>query len=110
MNIKKESQILVHRGFFTSCLLKQFLSLLLTYYFYFLNKSLYTCTSQKNTQYSTFYCTLFIFQHTQVDDFVSYVMNMSQAYNTRNVIITMGEDFNYQSAHMWFKNLDKLIK
>lgn len=22
----------------------------------------------------------------------------------------MGEDFNYQSAHMWFKNLDKLIK
>ena len=46
----------------------------------------------------------------QVDDFVRYVTNMSQAYNTQNVIITMGEDFNYQLAQMWFKNLDKLIK
>lgn len=46
----------------------------------------------------------------QVDDFVSYVTNMSQVYRTNNVLITMGEDFNYQSAHMWFKNLDKLIK
>lgn len=46
----------------------------------------------------------------QVDDFVAYVKNMSNSYRTNNVIITMGEDFNYQSAHMWFKNLDKLIK
>jgi lysosomal alpha-mannosidase len=46
----------------------------------------------------------------QVDDFVRYVTNMSQAYTTNNVVVTMGEDFNYQSAHMWFKNLDKLIK
>ena len=35
---------------------------------------------------------------------------MSNDYKTNNVLITMGEDFNYQSAHMWFKNLDKLIK
>lgn len=51
-----------------------------------------------------------LYSSTQVDDFVSYVTNMSQAYNTNNVIITMGEDFNYQLAQMWFKNLDKLIK
>lgn len=24
--------------------------------------------------------------------------------------MTMGEDFHYQNAHTWFKNLDKLIK
>lgn len=35
---------------------------------------------------------------------------MSGHYKTNNVIITMGEDFNYQDANMWFKNLDKLIK
>lgn len=46
----------------------------------------------------------------QVEDFVSFVTNMSNVYRTNNVLVTMGEDFNYQSAHMWFKNLDKLIK
>lgn len=46
----------------------------------------------------------------QVEDFVAYVTNMSSAYRTNNVIITMGEDFNFQVANMWFKNLDKLIK
>lgn len=46
----------------------------------------------------------------QVDEFIQYVTNMSSMYRTNNVIITMGEDFNYQSAHMWYKNLDKLIK
>jgi lysosomal alpha-mannosidase len=46
----------------------------------------------------------------QVNDFISVVGNMSASYRTNNVLITMGEDFNYQSAHMWFKNLDKLIK
>jgi hypothetical protein len=24
-------------------------------------------------------------------------------------MLTMGDDFNYQNAEMWFKNLDKLI-
>lgn len=34
---------------------------------------------------------------------------MSLSYRSQNLIITMGEDFNYQDANMWFKNLDKLI-
>ena len=25
-------------------------------------------------------------------------------------MMTMGEDFQYSNAHMWYKNLDKLIK
>lgn len=34
---------------------------------------------------------------------------MTDVYQTDNVLITMGEDFNYQDAEMWFTNLDKLI-
>ncbi|EEZ99703.1 Alpha-mannosidase 2-like Protein [Tribolium castaneum] len=45
----------------------------------------------------------------KVDDFFAYLDNVTKAYTTSNVIITMGEDFNYQNAHTWFKNLDKLI-
>ncbi|OWR45951.1 hypothetical protein KGM_212946B, partial [Danaus plexippus plexippus] len=36
--------------------------------------------------------------------------NMSEAYGTDNVLVTMGEDFQYQDASMWFINLDKLIQ
>ena len=25
-------------------------------------------------------------------------------------MVTMGDDFNYENANQWFKNLDKLIK
>lgn len=50
---------------------------------------------------------LFIFS--QVDQFFEYVKNMTKVYATNNVIVTMGNDFNYQDAHTWFKNLDKLI-
>ena len=25
-------------------------------------------------------------------------------------MMTMGDDFNYENANLWFKNLDKLIK
>lgn len=45
----------------------------------------------------------------RVDEFFAYVKNMSNCYATSNVIVTMGEDFNYQNAEQWFRNLDKLI-
>ena len=31
-------------------------------------------------------------------------------YKTNHIIMTMGSDFEYQNAHHWYKNLDKLIK
>uniref|UniRef100_A0A336LYZ7 Alpha-mannosidase n=1 Tax=Culicoides sonorensis TaxID=179676 RepID=A0A336LYZ7_CULSO len=46
----------------------------------------------------------------RVDQFFAYVNVMSQMYRTNNILITMGEDFNYQDANMWYKNMDKLIK
>lgn len=57
----------------------------------------------------TSFCPVFL-GPLQVNDFIKFLGNMSTSYRSENVLITMGEDFNYQSAHMWFKNLDKLIK
>lgn len=31
-------------------------------------------------------------------------------YRTDNLLITMGGDFTYMEAEMWYKNLDKLIR
>lgn len=46
----------------------------------------------------------------RVDDFLAYATNVSKIYTTNNILITMGEDFHYQDAEVWFKNLDKLIR
>ncbi|XP_030387439.1 lysosomal alpha-mannosidase-like isoform X2 [Scaptodrosophila lebanonensis] len=46
----------------------------------------------------------------RVDTFFKFVTRMAESYRTPNLLLTMGEDFNYQNADMWYKNLDKLIK
>lgn len=33
-----------------------------------------------------------------------------QFYRTNHTVMTMGSDFQYENANMWFKNLDKLIQ
>jgi hypothetical protein len=48
--------------------------------------------------------------HLQVQTFIAYAKSQAGNYSTNNIIMTMGEDFNYQDANMWFKNLDKLIR
>lgn len=45
----------------------------------------------------------------KINDFFAYLDNMTAVYTTDNLLITMGEDFQYQDAQVWFKNLDKLI-
>lgn len=45
----------------------------------------------------------------QVDAFFEQAKLISQKYSSNNVLITMGDDFHYQNARMWFENLDKLI-
>ncbi|XP_050677928.1 lysosomal alpha-mannosidase-like [Leptidea sinapis] len=42
--------------------------------------------------------------------FISYVKEQSRRYRSNNVIVTMGGDFTYQEAGMWYHNLDKLIE
>uniref|UniRef100_A0A3Q1H5R4 Alpha-mannosidase n=1 Tax=Anabas testudineus TaxID=64144 RepID=A0A3Q1H5R4_ANATE len=48
-----------------------------------------------------------------VDDVVNrfLVIANSQAmvYKTNHIIMTMGSDFQYENANLWYKNLDKLI-
>ncbi|KAJ4433199.1 hypothetical protein ANN_15456 [Periplaneta americana] len=46
----------------------------------------------------------------KVQDFVNYVREQASHYTSSNIILTMGSDFYYQDANMWYKNLDKLIK
>ncbi|KAK7483766.1 hypothetical protein BaRGS_00024982, partial [Batillaria attramentaria] len=46
----------------------------------------------------------------KVDSFLQAVREEAKHYNTNHVIVTMGTDFLYHAAHMWYKNMDKLIK
>ena len=45
----------------------------------------------------------------KVNDFLNSINDQSQRYKTSNLILTLGSDFQYSNAHMWYKNLDKLI-
>ncbi len=42
-------------------------------------------------------------------DFVQFVRKQKENYPSNHILVSMGMDFQYQLAHMWFKNLDKLI-
>ncbi|KAM8764773.1 lysosomal alpha-mannosidase isoform 2-T2 [Rhynchonycteris naso] len=45
-----------------------------------------------------------------VDYFLKLAATQGQYYRTHHTIMTMGSDFQYENANMWFKNLDKLIQ
>ncbi|XP_036278768.1 lysosomal alpha-mannosidase isoform X2 [Pipistrellus kuhlii] len=42
--------------------------------------------------------------------FLKLAKDQSQFYRTNHTVMTMGSDFQYENADMWFKNLDKLIQ
>ena len=46
----------------------------------------------------------------KAQEFVSYFKSMSLHYRTTNLMHTMGGDFQYSNARLYFKNTDKLIK
>lgn len=46
----------------------------------------------------------------KVEKFLYYVDSQSKHYRTNNIILTMGGDFTYMDANVYFKNLDKLIR
>ncbi|XP_028398027.1 lysosomal alpha-mannosidase-like [Dendronephthya gigantea] len=45
----------------------------------------------------------------RVDLFIKLALEQASHYKSGHIMLTMGSDFNYQNAHTWFKNLDKLI-
>ncbi|XP_057565725.1 lysosomal alpha-mannosidase [Hippopotamus amphibius kiboko] len=48
------------------------------------------------------------------EDLVHYFLKLAtdqgRHYRTNHTVMTMGSDFQYENANMWFKNLDKLIQ
>ncbi|CAG7723264.1 unnamed protein product [Allacma fusca] len=46
----------------------------------------------------------------KVEDFIRIAQYWATPYRTKNVLMTMGSDFQYMAAYTWYKNLDKLIK
>ncbi|XP_048762590.2 lysosomal alpha-mannosidase-like isoform X2 [Ostrea edulis] len=46
----------------------------------------------------------------RVQDFIKVVKDQAQHFHSNNIMMTMGSDFQYENAHTWYKNLDKLIK
>ncbi|KAK4784826.1 hypothetical protein SAY86_019194 [Trapa natans] len=45
----------------------------------------------------------------RVDDFVSAAISQANVTRTNHIMWTMGDDFQYQYAESWFKQMDKLI-
>ncbi len=46
----------------------------------------------------------------KVEDFVKTIATQRSFYRHNHVMLTMGEDFQWESAREWYKNLDKLMK
>ncbi|XP_074649565.1 lysosomal alpha-mannosidase-like [Tubulanus polymorphus] len=46
----------------------------------------------------------------RVEDFIAHAQTMAKSYRTNHIMQTMGGDFAYQDANMWFTNTDKLIR
>lgn len=47
---------------------------------------------------------------TLVEEFVEMAQSVADSYRTNNVMIPMGDDFNYASARQNFKNIDKMLE
>lgn len=46
----------------------------------------------------------------KANNFATYFKSMAQHFRTSTLMHTLGEDFQYADARMWYKNIDKLIK
>ncbi|NXE85545.1 MA2B1 mannosidase, partial [Cochlearius cochlearius] len=44
-----------------------------------------------------------------VSTFLQIAASQAELYRTNHIIMTMGSDFHYENANLWFKNMDKLI-
>ncbi|CAF3727422.1 unnamed protein product [Rotaria socialis] len=46
----------------------------------------------------------------RVQAFIDAAHDQAHGFATNHIMMTMGKDFQYENANMWFQNLDKLIK
>ncbi|XP_028908881.1 lysosomal alpha-mannosidase [Ornithorhynchus anatinus] len=45
-----------------------------------------------------------------VSYFLETAATQAKHYRTNHIVMTMGSDFHYENANLWFKNMDKLIR
>nr|XP_033811493.1 lysosomal alpha-mannosidase isoform X2 [Geotrypetes seraphini] len=45
-----------------------------------------------------------------VSRFMTIAYSQAEVYQTNHLIMTMGSDFQYENANLWYKNMDKLIR
>uniref|UniRef100_A0AAY5EAP4 Lysosomal alpha-mannosidase n=1 Tax=Electrophorus electricus TaxID=8005 RepID=A0AAY5EAP4_ELEEL len=45
-----------------------------------------------------------------VATFLNIASAQAQVYKTNHIVMTMGSDFQYENANLWYKNMDKLIR
>ncbi|XP_039626448.1 lysosomal alpha-mannosidase [Polypterus senegalus] len=45
-----------------------------------------------------------------VSNFINIAHDQANMYKTNHIIMTMGSDFQYENANLWYKNMDKLIR
>ncbi|XP_066472931.1 lysosomal alpha-mannosidase [Tiliqua scincoides] len=48
--------------------------------------------------------------HSVVTYFLGTAAAQAKHYRTNHIVMTMGSDFQYENANLWYKSLDKLIK
>lgn len=58
-------------------------------------------TDERNSEYNF---------KSKVENFNNFIRSQASHYKTNNIIITMGDDFNYQDAVSYYRNMDKLIE
>lgn len=46
----------------------------------------------------------------QIEDLLAYIVEQANTTRTNNVVLTMGGDFTYMDAEVYFVNLDRLIR
>ena len=46
----------------------------------------------------------------QIGQLLNYTRRQASRFASNHIMFTMGNDFNYMSGIMWFKNMDKMIK
>lgn len=72
-------------------------------------------TQIKNWPHSSLSCLLRFFHYWQIlcERFLfvngTSLFSKAEVYKTNNIIMTMGSDFQYENANLWYKNLDKLL-
>ena len=46
----------------------------------------------------------------RVKEFINFTLEQAKHHRTNDIMLTMGSDFQYMNARMWFQNMDKLMK